>query len=338
MQAWQIVPGASTGMLRLVDQELPVLGEGEVLVTLRAASLNRRDIYLLDHAILEDGPAPFIPLSDGAGDVAAVGPGVTQWRPGDRVLTTFFPIWLDGPPTEANLLQRGDRDAPGVLRDHVIVRETELVKLPNLLTYAEGATLPCAAGTAWNALTSANLQAGESILILGTGGVALFGAQLAKAVGAQVVLVSRSATKLERLRHLPFDIDAMIASEAVEQWEDRVLEFTEGKGVDLVLEVGGQDTFTHSLATAALGGQIALIGELSGVATQVDILQIRGKLLTLRAMSAGNRAQLVALVTFMAEHAIHPLIDRVFAFTAAPDAFDYLRTTEHIGKVVITIG
>ncbi|HEV8190208.1 MAG TPA: alcohol dehydrogenase catalytic domain-containing protein, partial [Ktedonobacterales bacterium] len=131
MQTWQVVPGTSAGTLQVVDQKLPALGEGEVLVTLRAVSLNRRDVYLLDHAVMEDGPAPFIPLSDGAGDVAAIGPGVTQWQPGDRVITTFFPIWLDGPPTEANLLQRGDRDAPGVLREFVIVRESELVELPD---------------------------------------------------------------------------------------------------------------------------------------------------------------------------------------------------------------
>ncbi|HEV8191522.1 MAG TPA: NAD(P)-dependent alcohol dehydrogenase, partial [Ktedonobacterales bacterium] len=218
------------------------------------------------------------------------------------------------------------------------VRETELVKLPDTLTYAEGATLPCAAGTAWNALTSANLKAGDSVLILGTGGVALFGAQLARAAGAQVILVSRYAAKLERLRHLPPDVDAAIASEAIPQWEGRVLELTGGKGVYLVLEVGGQDTFAHSLAAAALGGQIALIGELSGVATQVDILQVRGKLLTLRAMSAGNRVQLAELARFVAGHTIHPVLDRVFAFAEAPAAFEYLRSGGHVGKVVITLG
>src|SRR5262245_17913935 len=125
MQAWQILPTASAGTLRLVDQELPPLGEGKVLVTLRAVSLNRRDVYLLDHALLEDGSEPFVPLSDGAGEVAAVGPGVRQWRPGDRVITTFFPIWQEGRPIEAELIQRGDRDAPGVLCEQVIVHESE---------------------------------------------------------------------------------------------------------------------------------------------------------------------------------------------------------------------
>lgn len=337
MRTWHITPGASAGTLRLVDQDEPPLGAGEALVAIRAAALNRRDVYLLDHAILADGPEPFIPLSDGAGDVIAVGPGVRQFRPGDRVLTTFFPFWLQGQPTEAQLVQRGDRDAPGVLAERVIVRETELVQLPDQLTYEEGATLPCAAGTAWNALTSGHLTTSESVLILGTGGVALFGAQLAKASGAQVIVVSRSAAKLDRLRSLPIDIDGAIASATLPQWESRVLELTNGRGVDHILEVGGQDTFAHSLAAAALGGQIALIGELSGVATQVDILEIRGKLLTLRAMSASNRAQLAALVRFVAEHAIHPVIDHVVPFADAPAAFDSVRKTEHVGKVVVSL-
>src|SRR5262249_52420638 len=160
-----------------------------------------------------------------------------------------------GPPIEADLIERGDRNAPGLLRERVIVHETELVRLPDPLTYDEGATLPCAGATAYNALTSAKLKAGDHVLVLGTGGVALFGAQLARAAGARVILVTRSAAKLERL---PVEVDTAIASEAIPRWEDRVLELADGKGVEHVLEVGGQDTFSHSLAAAALGGQIAL--------------------------------------------------------------------------------
>lgn len=337
MQTWYIVPGSGAGVLRVTEEEAPVPGNGQVLINLRAVALNRRDVYLLDHASQEDGETPFIPLSDGAGDVDAVGPGVTRWRPGDRVMTTFFPVWLEGPPTNANLIQRGDRDVPGVLCDHVVVHETELVPLPSHLSYEEGATLPCAGGTAWNALTSGRLRAGHMILVLGTGGVALFGAQFAKAAGARVILVSRSTAKRERLQRLPIDLDAMIASELIPQWEDRISDLTEGQGVNQVLEVGGQDTLSHSLAAAAVGGHIALIGELSGVPQHIDMLQIRSKVLTLQAMSAGNRAQLADLARFTLKYAIHPIIDRIFPFAEAPAAFDYLRMTEHIGKVVISI-
>jgi NADPH:quinone reductase-like Zn-dependent oxidoreductase len=176
---------------------------------------------------------------------------------------------------------------------------------------------------------------GRTVLILGTGGVALFGAQLAKAAGAQVALVSRSTEKLDRLRRLPLAVDAMISSDATAQWEDRVLDLTGQAGADFVLETVGRDTLAHSLAAAALNGHVALIGEPSGFVDTLDIQQIRGKLLTIQGVSATNRAKLEDLVKFIVEHDIHPVIDQVFTFSQAPQAFDYVRTARHIGKVTI---
>jgi NADPH:quinone reductase-like Zn-dependent oxidoreductase len=342
MQTWWIVPGQSRGLLELHEEELPVPGEGEVLVALRAAALNRRDVYLLDEAGQANGDSPFIPLSDGAGDVTAIGPNVTRWRQGDRVITTFFPLWIEGPSTMEQLLQRGERGAPGVLRSYMAVHESELVRLPEELTYQEGATLPCAGGTAWNALaglvdSTSRETARSTVLILGTGGVALFGAQIAKAAGARVIVVSRSEEKLQRLRRLSLPVDAMIASDEGGRWEDRVLELTGRVGVDYILEVAGRETLAHSLAAAALNGHIALIGEVSGLADGLDILPIRSKLLTVRGMSATNRDKLEDLTRFIVRHAIHPVVDRVFAFPNAPKAFDYVRGAEHIGKVVIDL-
>jgi NADPH:quinone reductase-like Zn-dependent oxidoreductase len=342
MQTWRIVPGQSRGLLELREEEIPVPGDGEVLIALRAAALNRRDVYLLDEAVQMDAASPFIPLSDGSGDVMAIGPNVTRWRPGDRVISTFFPLWLEGPASLEQLVQRGERGAPGVLRGYMAVHESELVRLPEELTYREGATLPCAGGTAWNALagmteSNSGQAARSTVLILGTGGVALFGAQIAKAAGAGVIVVSRSAEKLQRLRGLSLPVDAMIASDEGERWEDRVLDLTGQVGVDYVLEVVCRETLSHSLAASAINGHISLIGEVSGFADGLDILPIRNKLLTVRGMSATSRDKLEDLTQFIVRHAIHPVIDRVFAFSEAPGAFDYLRGTEHIGKLVIVM-
>lgn len=235
MQSWLIVPTHSGGRLQQIEQEQPQPGPSQVLVKIRAASLNHRDLYILEEFSDEDTDTPIVPLSDGAGEIVALGEGSKRFQIGDRVVLTFFPYWLDGPPREDVLLGRGEAGTPGVLADYLVIGEQEVLPLPEHLSYAEGATLPCAGVTAWNALATGQLRAGETVLLQGMGGGSVFGIQFAKVAGARVIVLSRSEEKLARARSL--GADETINTTTTPRWDERVLALTDGQGVDHVLDV-----------------------------------------------------------------------------------------------------
>jgi NADPH:quinone reductase-like Zn-dependent oxidoreductase len=261
MQAWQI---SSFGIdsLEFVDRPTPQPGPGEVLVRVNAVSINYRDLLMVKGLYNPKMKLPRIPCSDGAGEVAAVGEGVTQWKKGDRVAGAFMQNWLDGPPTPVKVKGALGGDIDGMLAEYRCLKETGLVELPAHLSFAEAAALPCAAVTAWNALAAGNLKPGATVLILGTGGVSIFALQLAKLMGARVLGISGSNEKLERARSL--GLDAGLNYRETPAWERWAMDQTGGEGVDLVVEVGGIGTLPRSLGAIRMGGVIAQIGVLAG--------------------------------------------------------------------------
>ena len=228
---------------------------------------------------------------------------------------------------------RGEAGTPGVLAEYVVAREQELLPLPRHLSYAEGATLPCAGVTAWNALSSGQLQAGDTVLIIGTGGVSVFGIQFARAVGARTIIISRSEEKLARIRSL--GADETINTNRTPRWDEQVQSLTGGVGVDHILEVGGVETLPLSLNAVRLGGRVNLIGGLGGFTGPIELNDLRHHLAIVQTFYVGNRATFEAMNDFITEHQIHPVIDRIFPFEQAPEAFQYLADARHVGKVVI---
>jgi NADPH:quinone reductase-like Zn-dependent oxidoreductase len=309
----------------------------QVLIRVAAASLNYRDLLTLqDTASNRDG---LIPLSDGAGTVVAVGSGVTLWRAGDRVSANFFPTWQRGPFSAAALLATalGGGQTDGMLSEYVLADAAALVAVPEHLSLAEAATLPCAAVTAWHALFErGNLQPGETVLVQGTGGVALFGLQLAAAHGARVIVTSSSDAKLARAREL--GAWKTIKYKSQPAWDAAALDFTEGKGVDHILELGGPDTYNRSIAAIAPGGRIAQIGVLTGFASQPNILPLQFKNASINGICVGSVEHFEHLNQFLSAHRIHPVIDRTFAFDDTPAAYGHLQSAAHFGKVVIDVG
>ncbi|QBD81052.1 NAD(P)-dependent alcohol dehydrogenase [Ktedonosporobacter rubrisoli] len=334
MYTWQLIDVQGTGQLQRIEQEQPQPGPGEVLVKMRAASLNHRDLYILEEMGTLKIAEPVIPLSDGAGEVAVCGEGSRRFQVGDRVVLPCFPHWLEGRPRQEVLPARGEPGTPGVLTDYLVAREEELLALPAYLTYAEGATLPVAGLTAWNALVSGRLQAGETVLIQGTGGVSVFGIQLAKASGARVIVTSRHDEKLARAREL--DADETINTTKTQHWDEEVQKLTAGRGADHILEVGGAETIARSLRSVSLGGYICLIGGLGGFSGPVEFSELRDRLAIVQTIYAGSRAVFAQLNDFIAQHKIHPIIDRSFPVEQAKEAFAYLAEGKHFGKVVIT--
>jgi NADPH:quinone reductase-like Zn-dependent oxidoreductase len=320
--------------LALKTTARPTPAKDQVLVRVRAVSLNHRDLYALQRMGAADNSGR-IPVSDGAGEVVAVGADVTEFKVGDRVAGTFFEHWPDGKPTSAALSSARGAQTPGMLSDYVVGHEHSWVKFPAHLSFEEAATLPCAAVTAWNALfTTGRMQVGDIVLLEGTGGVSIFGLQFAVAAGGKPIITSSSDAKLERAR-------AMGAVGTVNyrtnvDWERDVRKLSGGRGVDHVLEVGGKDTLPRALKALALGGQVALIGGLTGFNGQIEVGSISGVQGTVRGIYVGSRADFEAMNAFIAKHSLKPVIDKTFPFDQAPAAFAYLDSGSHFGKVVIT--
>jgi len=329
---YQLVRKTDGDGYSLVAKSLPVpeLQAGEVLINLKAASLNRRDIYVLSGNSRGGGDATGNPiLSDGAGEVAAVGPGVSRFKVGDRVVATFDVKWVDGAP-------QGYMARNGMLAEMAVSTEETLVLIPEYMSYEEAATLPCAAVTAWNALfKAAALKPGDYVLMEGTGGVSVFGLQLAVAAGAKAIITSSSDDKLARAREL--GAVGTVNYRARPEWQQDVLEITGGKGVTNVLEVGGKDTLPRAIASLADGGHIALIGGLSegGFVRESPEALLKEHNATLTNIHVGSRTDLENLISFMDQHKIKPVIDRVFEFDNAPAAFEYMQGPEMFGKIVI---
>lgn len=327
------------GAFRLAREDGPVPepGEGQVRVRVRASSLNYRDLIALRNKVGRpvDG---VIPLSDGAGEVVAVGPGVTRVAVGDRVAGCFFQSWSDGPfhPLYHKHDLGGARD--GVLADQVILDAEGVVRVPDSLSFEEAACLPCAALTAWTALVSrGGLQPGAWVLILGTGGVSIFGLQFAVAQGAKVIVTSSSDDKLKRA--LDLGASHGINYRTHPEWEHEVWRHTNKHGADHILEVGGPGTLGKSIKCVAGSGQIALIGVLTGFhAPDTSLFPLMARNARLDGIYVGSRADFIAMNTFLESNSIHPVIDRVFDFDHATEAFAHLERARHFGKVVIRHG
>jgi NADPH:quinone reductase-like Zn-dependent oxidoreductase len=326
--------GAQFGIehLRCIQREVPDPGPGEVLVQIKAASLNYRDLLVVNGA--RKVSLPLVPVSDGAGEVIAIGNGVTRCAVGDRVMPTFIQGWTSGPHPDIENLPTLGGPLDGVLVDFGVWHESGLVKIPPALSDIEAACMPCAALSAWNALfVSGSLRPGETVLIQGTGGVSLFGLQFAKAAGAQVIITSSSDEKLERARLL--GADYCINYKRTVEWGKAAREFAPA-GVDYVIDIGGAATFEQSLVAIRNAGQISLVGFVSGTATSFDVSQIGMKSAQIKGIRVGNRDSLEAMLRAVAHHSIKPVVDKVFAFGDAPAGLRYLSQGVHFGKVCIS--
>lgn len=335
MKAWEIQNDGGIDALADVTHPDPEPGHGEILVDVKAVSLNYRDLL---HVLgfTDQDKRPLVPCSDGAGKVVAVGPGVSRFAVGDTVAGTFFARWHAGGIT-AEIMEsaRGGR-LPGLLAERVCLNEHGAVHVPPGWTPAQAATLPCAALTAWHALVAkGNVTAGETVLVLGTGGVSLFALQIAKLHGARVIVTSSSDEKIERVRAL--GADETINYRRHPDWEQQVMALTDGRGVDHVVELGGAGTLEKSLASARFGGNVWLIGVLTGFDTRVDPLPVLFKSLNVQGIYVGSRAMFEAMNAAFSANAVEPIIDRHFPFAEARTAFHCMQEAGHFGKIVIDL-
>ncbi|MBB4613763.1 zinc-dependent alcohol dehydrogenase family protein [Novosphingobium taihuense] len=337
MRQWIISAGStSLSDLKLVETETPQPGPGEVLVRVRACSLNYRDqIIPLGFYMGGVVQSDTVPLSDGAGEIAAVGTGVTSLAIGDRVAGIFFQDWMDGPPNPGMGVALGAPPAPGMLQDYVVLPERGVVRLAETLDVVEAACLPCAGVTAWNALMEGPrpLRAGDTVLVLGTGGVSLIALQIAKAAGATVIATSSSDEKLERVRAM--GADHVINYRTTPEWGAEAARIA-GGGVDKVVEVGGAGTLKQSIAAVGFAGEIALIGVLTREGdTNPHGLMFKGA--SIRGIFVGSKAMAQRLNAFIDAHGIKPVVDRAFALENALDAYAYQSSAGLFGKVAITL-
>jgi NADPH:quinone reductase-like Zn-dependent oxidoreductase len=337
-------PITQFGVDHLKRVELPMLqiAPGMVLIKVRAVSLNYRDLMIVKGVYNPKMALPRIPCSDGAGEVAAIGEGVSRARVGDRVCGIFMQRWLDGPPTAERSKAALGGDVDGMLAEYVLLAEDGVVLFPEHLSYEEAATLPCAGVTAWNALHHAGEQAnpalpGDTIVIQGTGGVSIFALQLAKLLGARVIGTSSSEEKLTRAYGLGLDEGCNYKERP--EWSKWVSEMTGGQGADRIIEVGGAGTFGQSLRAARVGGVIAQIGVLSGAATSepLALTPILHKQLRVQGIYVGSRAMFEQMNAAVIKARLHPVVDRVFAFDQARDAFLHMESASHFGKIVIRV-
>jgi NADPH:quinone reductase-like Zn-dependent oxidoreductase len=320
--------------LAIVERPQPEPAANEVLVKFHAASLNFRDLLFAKGIYNPKVKLPAVPFSDGAGEIVTVGSNVKERKAGDRVCPIFIQDWIAGPPSlEKSRTALGGGDLPGVLREYGVFPAHGLVRIPAHLSWEEAATLPCAAVTAWNALSvSGRLKAGETVLTLGTGGVSIFALQLARMHGARVIATSSSDQKLARARQL--GAAETINYKTTPDWDKEVLRLTEKLGVDHVIEVGGPGTLAKSLNSSRIGGHIALIGVLAagGDFNPVHILM---KGVRLQGIFVGSRQMFQELNAAMETNQLKPVIDKMFPFSEAQQALRYMESGSHFGKIVI---
>jgi NADPH:quinone reductase-like Zn-dependent oxidoreductase len=335
MKQWQLGRQPGWQHLELTEQPAPKPNAGEVLVQMKAASLNYRDTLVA--TMTERFQPGRVPLSDGAGEVIAVGEGVMRWKIGDHVAGTFFRDWISGrfDMKYHQCALGGSLD--GVLREQMVFPEHGLVRVPQGYTFEQAATLPCAGLTAWYALVvRGEFQPGDTVLVLGTGGVSVWGLQIATAAGGRVIVTSSSDEKLAQAKAL--GAWETINYQTTPDWEKEVLHLTNKRGVDHVLEVGGPGTLGKSLASVAAGGHVAQIGVLTGFdPAPTSLFPLVSKNARMNGIYVGHREAFEQFVTFLETTKIKPVIDRVFAFDKAREAYAHMASGAHFGKVIVSI-
>ncbi|MEP6494429.1 MAG: NAD(P)-dependent alcohol dehydrogenase [bacterium] len=335
MRSYHATSGGGLAGLVLRDHDQPTPGSREVLVRVRANSINFREISVLRGTYPLPVKPDVVMGADGAGEVVALGDQAQRFGIGDRVAAAMFPRWIDGAIAWEYAPQIGG-SLDGMMAEYVVLGEDALVRLPDYLSYEEGATLPCAAVTAWNALTGARpLRAGDTVLTLGTGAVSLFALQLARLFGARVIATTSSDAKGERLRAL--GADAVVNYVSTPDWHRAVRELTGGRGVDQVIEVSGS-TLEQSIRCTALDGLVNFIGRRGEGPMMIDTNVLYSAICTVRVVFAGSRAQFEAMNRAMSVAGLRPIIDRVFPFDEVPAAFEYFERQQPFGKVVISHG
>jgi NADPH:quinone reductase-like Zn-dependent oxidoreductase len=337
MRAYEIKDAIGIeGIMLNAERPMPKVGHGEICVRVRAASLNYRDLVVAKGSYRGGLKPSLIPLSDGAGEVVEVGAGVSRFKNGNRVVGAFFPDWQAGAVSlERTARALGGGGLDGMLAEFVVVPETGAIHVPAHLSFEQAATLPCAGVTAWNAVVeTARVKAGETVLLLGTGGVSLFALQFAKLHGARVILTSSSNEKLARAKAL--GADELINYRDTPDWDRAVTALTGGRGADLVVEVGGPGTLERSIRSARVGGMVAMIGALSGTG-QIDPRPLISRSVRLQGIYVGSLDMFAALNAAADKAALVPMIDRVFRFDQARDAYTHLAGGSHFGKVVIAV-
>ena len=332
MKAYEIQKFGMDG-LTLVNRPMPEPGSNQVLVRMHAWALNYRDWMTATGRYNPRLKLPQIPLSDGAGEVVAVGSAVEDFKPGDRVASTFFERWVSGTPTDEQAKTALGAGRDGVLAEYVALHQDGVIKIPEHLSYAEAATLPCAGLTAWNALTG-NFRTGDTILTLGTGGVSIFATQFARLSGARVIVTSSSNEKLEKAKAL--GAHETINYKEIPEWGKHVRQITAGRGADLVIELGGPGTFNKSVTAVRRGGTIALIGALAP-GSDVNIVPVLMNAIRVQGIFVGSREMFSAMNTAISLHRLHPVIDRTFRFDEAREAFKLMESGGHFGKICIAM-
>jgi NADPH:quinone reductase-like Zn-dependent oxidoreductase len=337
MKVYEIQGHFGLDALTVAERPQPQPGPGEVLVRVRAVSLNYRDLLVAKGQYNPKMPLPRVPCSDGAGEVAAVGDGVKGVRAGQRVAGLFMPAWQSGELTEAATRSALGGAVDGMLAEFVVLPESGVIAVPEHLSDEEAATLPCAAVTAWHGLvTEGGVRPGDRVLVQGTGGVSLFALQFAKLAGARVIATSGHDDKLQRVRAL--GADEGINYKTTPEWGDKARQLAGGDGVDHVVEVGGVGTLAQSLRAVRPGGHISVIGVLTGGGGQVSLFPVLMKKVRLQGIYVGPRSTFAPMNRAIAQHSLKPVVDRVFGFDQAPDAFRHLESGAHFGKVCIRVG
>lgn len=338
MRAYELHPNDGLDALQGVERPSRPLQPGEARLRVRAVSLNYRDLIVARGTKSAKRPRPIVPASDGAGELIELGPGTSSpFAVGERVAANFFPSWIEGPLSDAHhaaALGGGNND--GMLAEEVIVPAASLVRVPAGLSFEEAATLPCAGVTAWHALfVGGRVGPGDTVLVQGTGGVSLFALQLARAAGARVIATSSSAEKRARAEAL--GAWKTIDYKANPDWGKAALALTEGRGVDLVVDVGGPATFDQSVLAARYGGTVSILGVLTGTSGEVNLYRVFHKNLHVSGVYVGSRRMFEALNQAIEVNGTRPVIDRVFPFEEARGAYEHLASGAHFGKVVISL-
>jgi NADPH:quinone reductase-like Zn-dependent oxidoreductase len=336
MKVYEVGDQKGIGSLRSADRDEPTAAAGQALVKFHAHSLNYRDYMVLNGWYGPPNPETLIPVSDGAGEVVAVGDGVSNVSVGDRVCISFFSAWVDGPISPQYFGSDLGGSIDGTLAEMGVFPADALVKLPDSFSYADGACLPCAGVTAWNCIVEAGrVKEGETVLLMGTGGVSTFGIQIAAAKGAKSIVTSSSDEKLAKAKAL--GAEHGINYKKADSWSKAVQEVTGGKGVDIIIEVGGPASLKHSFEAAGFNGRIHLIGTLSGEADEpLDTMPLLGKNLNLRGVAVGSKKMLQDVADTLSAAGSTPVIDKEFPFANAADAFRHMESRSHFGNIVIT--